>query len=177
MLTEPLRTYMAIEAALRAGDLEAVRAAFGDTPGFPNVRDPLTWTHLLSLAIHWSPAPLVAQLLDLGADPNFEAPDGFPAVYGALSHDRPDRIDLMRLLLARGADPSARRDQRLHAAPPRRQPVRRSRREAAALARRRPLAPDPYRLLRHADRGSRADGERRGRQDAQRVAVTRLTGC
>ena len=108
MLTESQRTYMAIEAALRAGDLEAVRAAFGDTPGFPNVRDPLTWTHLLSLAIHWSPAPLVAQLLDLGADANFEAPDGFPAVYGALSHDRPDKIDLMRLLLARGADPNAR---------------------------------------------------------------------
>jgi ankyrin repeat protein len=108
MPTESQRTYMAIEAALRAGDLQAVRAAFGETPGFPNVRDPLTWTHLLSLAISWSPVPLVAALLDLGADPDFEAPDGFPAVYGALSQDRPDKLDLMRLLLARGADPNAR---------------------------------------------------------------------
>ena len=40
MLTQSQRAYLAIEAALRAGGLEAVLAAFGDTPWFPNVRDP-----------------------------------------------------------------------------------------------------------------------------------------
>ena len=76
MLTDAQRAYMAMESALRAGDLDSVRAAFAGNSDFPNVRDPLTWTHLLSLAISWSPRLVVQQLLDLGADPNFEAPDG-----------------------------------------------------------------------------------------------------
>ena len=37
-----------------------------------------------------------------------EAPDGFPAVSGALSMDRPDKRELLELLLTRGADPNAR---------------------------------------------------------------------
>jgi len=108
MLTDAQRAYMAMESALRAGDLDSVRAAFAGNDDFPNVRDPLTWTHLLSLAISWSPRLVVQQLLDLGADPNFEAPDGFPAAYSALSMDRPDKMELLELLLTRGADPNAR---------------------------------------------------------------------
>lgn len=51
MLTESQRASMAIASALRAGDLDSVRAAFADNSDLPNVRDPLTWTHLLALAI------------------------------------------------------------------------------------------------------------------------------
>ena len=47
-------------------------------------------------------------LLDMGADPNYEALDGFPAVYAALSTDRADRHALIELLLDRGADVNAR---------------------------------------------------------------------
>lgn len=102
------RAYISLEAALRAGDLRAARAALGDPLGFPNVNDPLTWTPLLSLAISWSPLGTIAALLDLGADPNYEAQDGFPAAHAALSSGRSDRHDLLRLLLVRGADPNAR---------------------------------------------------------------------
>jgi ankyrin repeat protein len=108
MLTDDQRAYMAMEAGLRAGNLQAVRTAFGDPPDFPNVRDPLTWTPLLSLAIWWSPLALVSELLGLGASPNYEAQDGFPAVYAALSSERGDRHELLELLLHRGADPNER---------------------------------------------------------------------
>lgn len=100
--------YLAIEAALRAGDLSTVRDLFSGEPGFPNVSDPLTWTPLLSLAISSSPPTLVRELLDAGASPNYETTDGCPAVYAALSSDRADRYELIELLLERGADPDAR---------------------------------------------------------------------
>lgn len=105
--TDDERAYMALETAMRAGDLERVRALFAGDAAFPNVRDPLTWTPLLSLAISWAPLAFVRQLLDLGAEPNFEADDGFPAVYGALDTNRPDRLELVELLIAHGADVNA----------------------------------------------------------------------
>jgi uncharacterized protein len=108
MVTNAQREYMALEAALRAGDLAAVERLFSEEGSFPNVRDPLTWTHLVSLAISWSPLETISRLFDLGGDPNFEPDRGFPAVYAALASDRPDRHQLLALLLARGADPNRR---------------------------------------------------------------------
>jgi ankyrin repeat protein len=108
MPTDAQRAYTAIERALRAGDLGEVRAACATDPVFPNVRDPLTWTPLLALAISWSPLSLIEQLLQLGATPNYEADNGFPAAFAALSTERTDRREVLRLLLTHGADPNAR---------------------------------------------------------------------
>jgi len=108
MLSDTQRLSMAVESALVAGDLDALRKCFAGDPAFPNVQDPLTATDLLALAIYRSPLAMVQALLDLGVDPNYEALDGFPAVYAALSTDRPDRHALIELLLARGADVNAR---------------------------------------------------------------------
>ena len=47
-------------------------------------------------------------MLALGADPNYEDPAGFPALHAALSTERPDRHDILRLLLRHGADPGQR---------------------------------------------------------------------
>jgi uncharacterized protein len=108
MLTDTQRLSMAIEAALVVGDLDALRTCFGGNSAFPNVHDPLTGTALLALAIYRSPLPMVRTLLEMGADPNYEPLDGFPAVYAALSTDRPDRHTLIELLLDQGADVNAR---------------------------------------------------------------------
>jgi ankyrin repeat protein len=51
----------------------------------------------------YSPIRFIRQLLDLGADPNFEALDGFPPLIDILDVDRDDKIDVMRLLLHYGA--------------------------------------------------------------------------
>ncbi|MGE0041721.1 MAG: ankyrin repeat domain-containing protein [Vicinamibacterales bacterium] len=105
---EPQHQHRALERALKAGDLAAIRAVFAGVPGFPNVADPLTGSPLLQWALTVAPASLVYVLLDLGADPDFEAADGFPALYCAIERDGPERYDLIAALLAHGADPGQR---------------------------------------------------------------------
>jgi ankyrin repeat protein len=98
-----MAAYMALEAAMRIGDLDGARSALGDDPAFPNVNDPYTDTPLLALALHWAPPGTVAELLRLGADPNFVALDGFPSLVLVLLHGRDDRYQLLELLLDAGA--------------------------------------------------------------------------
>jgi ankyrin repeat protein len=95
--------------AYRRGDLDAVKAALGDPPDFPNCRGPRGMgENVLEYAIYHSPLAFVRKLLDLGANPNYGDHAGFPSLIAALSADRPDRQDLLKLLLDHGADVSQR---------------------------------------------------------------------
>ncbi len=98
--------FKAIDDAYRAGDLEALRHACGDLPDFPNSQHSheLGLGYPLEYAIYWSPLPFVRILLEYGADPNYDDGAGFPALIAALSTTRPDRRDLVHLLLEFGAD-------------------------------------------------------------------------
>jgi ankyrin repeat protein len=98
-----MRTYLALERALRAGDLEAVTALFPAT-AFPDVRDPYTGTPLLALAISWAPLAMIQELLDAGVTVDHEAQDGFPCLVGAILSGRADRLAVTRALLDAGAD-------------------------------------------------------------------------
>lgn len=108
--------YAAIDVAFRAGDLTALRRAVPDPSAIPNGRMPGAIGHCLVYAIGQSPLAFIRVLLDLGADPNAPADDGFPSLISALgmtravsgSPARPDVDDIVRLLLARGADPNQR---------------------------------------------------------------------
>jgi len=70
----------------------------------------------LVYAIYHSPFAFIRTLLDIGADPNAPADDGFPPLIAALSctrvepgtTPRTDVDDIIRLLLASGADPNQR---------------------------------------------------------------------
>src|SRR5687768_5551699 len=70
----------------------------------------------LVYAIYHSPRAFIRTLLELGADPNAPADDGFPPLIAALgtarevagATRRTDVDDLIRLLLAFGADPNQR---------------------------------------------------------------------
>jgi len=100
------RRFMKLTEGYRAGDMAAIKAVLGWPEDFPNCPQPMElasgdWP--LVTAISLSPLRFIRRLLDLGADPNFEALDGFPSLFCPLDADRPDRIDVLRLLLDRGA--------------------------------------------------------------------------
>jgi ankyrin repeat protein len=105
-----------IDAAFRAGDLTALRAAVDDPADVPNGHVPESIGPCLEYAIYHSPLPFVRTLLEIGADPNPADHAGFPPLIAALSGDRPARgetgraetLEILRLLLAFGADPDQR---------------------------------------------------------------------
>jgi hypothetical protein len=103
---ESYRRFQRLTAAYKTGDLAGVKAALGWPESFPNTPQPMElasgdWP--LVTAIGLSPLRFIRQLLDLGADPNFEALDGFPSLIEALGVERPDRREVMALLLHYGA--------------------------------------------------------------------------
>ncbi|MGD8340815.1 MAG: ankyrin repeat domain-containing protein, partial [Gammaproteobacteria bacterium] len=81
-------------------------AAFEDSPDFPNCRGPSGLdSYLLEYAIYHGPLPLIRSLLELGADPNYADDGGFPSLIATLScQDRPDRYDILDMLVGFGAD-------------------------------------------------------------------------
>jgi len=98
------------DAAIREGDLAALRAALDNPPGFPNVPGVAGMGHLLAYAIYHAPFLFVRALLDAGADVNYDEHDGFPSLIAALSATpcpgyvgRTDRQEVLELLLSRGA--------------------------------------------------------------------------
>ena len=107
------RRFLRIEAAFKAGDLAALRAELDDDDDrFPNVVLAAGIGDCLTYAIYHSPVAFIAELLDLGAEPNWRADDGFPPLIAALScatsapgsPARPDVREIVELLLARGSD-------------------------------------------------------------------------
>ena len=110
------RRYQRIDAAFRAGDLAALRAAIADSGEFPNYSGLLAIGSCLEYAIYHSPVPFIRELLDAGADPNPADHAGFPPIIAALSCTWPvpgsvgrqDVHEIVELLLAYGSDPNQR---------------------------------------------------------------------
>jgi ankyrin repeat protein len=105
-----------IDAAFRAGDLAALRAAVDEPDIVPNGLMPLTIGLCLEYAIYHSPLPFIRSLLEIGADPNPEDHAGFPPLIAALSCSRSqpgsparaDVLEILKLLISFKADPNQR---------------------------------------------------------------------
>jgi uncharacterized protein len=110
------KKFQRIDNAFRQGDLDALRAAVDDPALVPNGRMPDGIGPCLVYAIYHSPLAFIRTLLEIGADPNLPAGDGFPPLIAALSCSRavpgaagrPDVDSIIRLLLSFGADPNQR---------------------------------------------------------------------
>jgi uncharacterized protein len=93
-----------LHEAYRRGDLRAVKTLLGNPSDFPNCRgQEAVGEIILQYAIYHSPVPFVRALLELGADPNYGDNAGFPSLIAALSTHRPERYEIVELLLSFGA--------------------------------------------------------------------------
>jgi uncharacterized protein len=110
------KKFQQIDTAFHAGDLEALRAAVDDPAAVPNGRMHDAIGSCLVYAIYHSPFAFIRALLQAGADPRAPADDGFPPLIAALTcsrsvpgaTSRTDVDEIVRLLLASGADPNQR---------------------------------------------------------------------
>ena len=110
------KKFRRIDDAFHEGDLQALRAAVDDPAVVPNGRMPDGIGSCLVYAIYHSPLAFIRTLLEIGADPNSPVDLGFPPLIAALSCTRAvpgatrrtDVGDVIRLLLAFGADPNQR---------------------------------------------------------------------
>jgi ankyrin repeat protein len=93
---------LAIHKATVAGDLDALRRAYGGSTDFPNVRNE-SGTWCLEYAIYHGPIALVRTLLDIGADPNYDE-RSFPSLFAVLDRAAPDKHEVLALLLEAGAN-------------------------------------------------------------------------
>lgn len=108
--------FQRIDDAFRRGDIDALRAAVSEPSAVPNGRMPDTIGSCLVYAIYHSPRHFIRTLLDLGADANAPVDDGFPPLIAAIAtareapgtSKRGDVDEVVRLLLARGANPDQR---------------------------------------------------------------------
>ncbi|RUT95309.1 ankyrin repeat domain-containing protein [Mesorhizobium sp. USDA-HM6] len=104
------RLFQAIDDAFKAGDFEALAKALDGSARWFDEQMPfeLGLGHPLEYAIYWGPTTFIGTLLRSGSNPNYEDQAGFPSLIAALSTERPDRLEVVRLLLEHGADPNMR---------------------------------------------------------------------
>ncbi|MBB6443347.1 ankyrin repeat domain-containing protein [Phycisphaera mikurensis] len=92
--------------ALQRGDIGAIQERFAADPGYAEARDFVGDTPLLT-AVSFDHLPLVAWLLDRGADPNAPVDDGYTCLLTAVESDSADSVSLVDTLLRAGADVNA----------------------------------------------------------------------
>ena len=108
--------FRAIDEAIRAGDLVALRGAVEDPERIFDTVLHDAIGRCLEYAIYHAPLTFIREILGLGADPNPADHAGFPPLIAALSCGRshpgstarPDVLEIIELLLRAGADPNQR---------------------------------------------------------------------
>ncbi len=92
-----------VHSAFKENDFERLRDILGHSREFPNCYLE-GFGHLLEYAIYHSSLSFINEMLDAGAEPNYEDHAGFPSIIAVLSSEREDRKDIIDLLLKYGGD-------------------------------------------------------------------------
>jgi ankyrin repeat protein len=111
-----LARFEAIDQAIKAGDLKALRRAVENPERIFDAALHAAIGPCLEYAIYHAPLTFIGEILELGADPNPADHAGFPPLIAALSCSRahpgstarPDVLEILQLLLRAGADPNQR---------------------------------------------------------------------
>jgi len=93
-----------IHEAFKRGDLETLLIVLDDPPAQLNVPYGDAFGHCLEYAIYHSPLSLIQQLLELGADSNYGGHSGFPSLIAAITTPRPEKYEVIELLISFGAN-------------------------------------------------------------------------
>jgi uncharacterized protein len=104
------RLFQAIDDAFKAGNFDGLGLALGGSPRWFDEAMPseLGLGHPLEYAIYWSPVDFIRRLIEAGSGPDYSHHAGFPSIIAALSTNRQDKQEIMRLLLESGAHPDMR---------------------------------------------------------------------
>ena len=90
------------------GDVAGLEEAAAVLDDFPDGRDALTGTRWIVHALSVGPVESVRWMLARGVDLAFEPDDGYTPLLAALERERPDRYEVLALLIEHGAPLDAR---------------------------------------------------------------------
>src|SRR5215470_452040 len=100
---ESMRRYARAMSLLESGDSAAMKSLAQEFDGFPEGVDPYLRGRWIVHAICSGSAETVRWMLERGVELDFREDDGYTALHVALERDRPDRLELLALLLRSGA--------------------------------------------------------------------------
>jgi hypothetical protein len=104
------RLFQAIDEAFKAGNFETLAQALGGSRRWFDEQMPSEFGlgHPLEYAIYWSPITFISTMIKAGSNPNYRDHAGFPSIIAALSTQRADKLEIVKVLINHGADPNGR---------------------------------------------------------------------
>ena len=101
---EEMSDYDDIMKPLMAGDVDVLEEIASIVDDFPCGQDDFISRHWITNAIDCGTKEVVAWMLAKGAPVVFQDDEGFSVLHSAIDRERPDRIEIIRMLLEAGAD-------------------------------------------------------------------------
>lgn len=99
--------YDDIMKPLMAGDVEALEEIASIVDSFPSGKDDFISRHWITNAIDCGTKEVVAWMLSKKVPVVFRDGEGFTVLHSAIDREKPDRIEIIRMLLEAGADINA----------------------------------------------------------------------
>src|SRR6266481_3340032 len=102
-----MRDYDEIMKHLMAEDIQALEEVAQLVDGFPTGKDDFIQRQWITNAIDCGSAKVVHWMLQKGAPVLFRDDEGYTVLHSAIERQKPDKYEIMRLLIEHGADVNA----------------------------------------------------------------------